>query len=349
MPRSTKPARLFLRKRKGRQPVYVILDQGIETSTGFGPACGQEAEKFLKDYIDAKWEPPVEALQADMAIADVLSVYASEHAPTTADPARIGYAIEALMPYWGDKAVSDIKKKTCRKYADKRDVADSTVRRELGVLRAALNYCVEEEYLVTAPRVELPNKPAPRDRWLTRHEVAKLLKVARQAPETRHIAKFILVAVYTGTRKSAILNLGWEPAADAGHINIERGIIYRSGGGEVKTNKRRTPARLPRQLHLHARLWRKNSPHCVIAYKGEKVKDIKTAWKRICHDANIKDVTRHTLKHTAITWAMMNGAEPAHAAGFFATSIRTIEDVYLHHHPDYQKTAVSAMEGEKRR
>ncbi|WP_321447835.1 hypothetical protein [uncultured Cohaesibacter sp.] len=96
---------------------------------------------------------------------------------------------------------------------------------------------------------------------------------------------------------------------------------------------------------MHARLWRKNNPICVAAYRSEKVKDIKTGWDRICRDAAITDVNRHTLKHTAITWAMQNRATPSDAASFFATSIRTIEDTYLHHHPDFQDSAVSAMEG----
>ena len=348
MPRQTKPPRLLLRKRKGRQPVYVILDKGAETSTGFGPECSEEAEKCLSDYITAKWEPPKQAEPAEMSVAEVLSIYATEYASGTADPARIGYAIDALMSYWGDKSVAEIKKKACLDYGQERAVADGTIRRELGILRAALNYCVGEDYLASAPNVRLPKKPANRDRWLTRTEAAKLLRIARSNPETRHIAKFIIVALYTGTRKSAILKLGWEKSDHAGHIDLEQGILYRAGNKEPQTKKERTPARLPRQLALHARLWRKNSPNCVVAYHGEKVKDIKTAWARICRDAQIEGVNRHTLKHTAITWAMQKGSSPSDAASFFATSIRTIEDVYLHHHPDFQGSAVEAVEGNKK-
>lgn len=349
MPRRAKPPRLFLRERQGRSPVYVILDRGNETSTGYGPECSEEAEKFLSDYLASKWSTRDLVSPSNMAVADVLTAYAIEHAPSTADPARVGYAIDALMGFWGEKTVAEVKKNNCRKYAEERGVADGTIRRELGVLRAALDYCEHEEYLLKAPVVHLPNKPSGRDRWLTREEVAKLLRVARKNPETRHIAKFILVAVYTGTRKSAILNLGWEKSDFAGHIDIENGILYRAGAKERQTDKERTPARLPRQLLLHARLWRKNNPICVIAYRGEKVKDIKTGWERVCRDAAITDVNRHTLKHTAITWAMQNCATPADAASFFATSIRTIEETYLHHHPDFQDSAVSAMEAKSKK
>ncbi len=113
---------------------------------------------------------------------------------------------------------------------------------------------------------------------------------------------------------------------------------------ERQTRKRRTPAHMPRQLRSLTRLWRKNSARYVIEYQGKKVRDVKTAWAALCEEAGVKGVTRHTLKHTAITWAMQNGADPTHAAGFFATSLETIQRVYLHHHPDFQKSAIDAME-----
>jgi hypothetical protein len=52
MPRKAKAARLFLRSRKGRPPVYVIKDNGNEVSTGTGDL--KEAEKHLAAYITTK-------------------------------------------------------------------------------------------------------------------------------------------------------------------------------------------------------------------------------------------------------------------------------------------------------
>lgn len=55
-------------------------------------------------------------------------------------------------------------------------------------------------------------------------------------------------------------------------------------------------------------------------------------------------MTPHTLRHTAITWAMQNGAQKWDVAGYFGVSMETLERTYGHHHPDYQATAVEAME-----
>lgn len=42
--------------------------------------------------------------------------------------------------------------------------ARGELRRELGVLRAALQHCVAEGYLLSAPPVTLPEKPPPKKR-----------------------------------------------------------------------------------------------------------------------------------------------------------------------------------------
>ena len=78
-------------------------------------------------------------------------------------------------------------------------------------------------------------------------------------------------------------------------------------------------------------------------FRGNKIGSIKTGWRRICKEAGVEDATPHTLKHTAITWAMKSGVPIAEAAAYFGTSIRTLEDNYLHLHPEFQKSTANAM------
>ncbi len=58
---------------------------------------------------------------------------------------------------------------------------------------------------------------------------------------------------------------------------------------------------------------------------------------------DLSDGTPHTLKHTAITWALQRGATTWDAAGYFSTSVQTIERTYGHHSPHHQASAVDAM------
>lgn len=277
-----------------------------------------------------------------MTVADCLDFYLTHHAPHVRDPSRLAYAAQALLPFWGALPAAAVTAATCRRYAAQRTAQSGTVRKELGTLRAALNFCAAEGVLTRAPVVTLPAKPPARDRVLTRDEVARLLRAARAQKETRHIARYILLAL-TGTRMAAILALRFDRHPGGGWIDVERGVLYRKASDQIETAKRRPPVRLPTRLLSHCRRWERGGGW-VISFRGQRVASIKTAWRRVCADSGVADVTRHTFKHTAITWAMRSGVPLADAAGYFGTSVATLEREYLHHHPDFQRETAAAMD-----
>ena len=77
----------------------------------------------------------------------------------------------------------------------------------------------------------------------------------------------------------------------------------------------------------------------VLHINGERIGDIKKGFAAACERAGLKDVTPHTLRHTAATWLMQAGTDPWQAAGFLSMSMETLLRVYGHHHPDYQRQA----------
>lgn len=356
MPRPAKGPRLFQRKRKDRAPVWVIKDTGQpERSTG--TADRGQAEIALADYIASKYRRSGPAGPHELTVADILTVYGEEHGPTVANPKTLGHGISALLPFWGTLPVADVKAETCRRYARTRKhfrtgkpLEPGSIRRELNVLASALNYCHREGYLTSAPKVTLPTPPETHQRALERGEVAALLRAARRLG-FRHVAHFILIGIYTGTRATAIMNLALRgPSTVGGWFDLEQGVLYRMGQGEKATKKRRTPAKLPRQLIGHARRWRATGDIWAVSWRGGRVESIKTAWAKIVAESGLDwRPTPHTLKHTAITWAIEGGASMADAAGFFGTSTQTIERVYWHRSPMYQGGAVDAIENRKQR
>ena len=354
MPQPAKGARLVLRRRKGRPPVWVIKDTGHpERSTG--TADRRRAESILAEYIGSKTRRGGPAGPGEITVDEVLAIYGREHAATVASPRSQGLAIDALLNFWTGRTVADVKGETCRRYGkDRRHaktggaIARGTIRRELNTLAAALNYCHREGYITTAPRVTLPATPETHQRALERAEVAALIRAARRRG-LRHVAHFILVSIYTGTRLSPALNLRLTgPATSGGWFDLDAGVLYRIGGDERATKKRRTPAKLPRQLLAHARRWHAQGDTWAVQWRGSRVASIKTAWARVVADVDLGwRPTPHTLKHTAITWAIEGGASMADAAGFFATSTTTIERVYWHRSPHFQAGAVGAIENRK--
>jgi len=340
MPRTQKPARLWYKKERR---TWYIIDAGKQISTGVSDRG--EAEEALSAYLVEKGivrrSGPAEP--ANITISEVLGIYGEEHGSSVADPARIGYAITALMSFWGSLPVASINGTTCRRYATMRDRSVGTVRRELGVLRAAVSHCQREGHITYAPSVVMPDKPDAKDRWLTRSEAARLISAARSDPRSRHIAWFTLISLYTGTRKSAVLGLQFTPNTMGGWIDLDRGILHRRGHAERSTKKRRGSVPMPTKLLAHMRRLQANGNRWAVEYKGAGCLDVKRSFARSCRAADLDGVTPHTLKHTAVTWALQRGVSIADASSYFSTSIQTIETVYWHHSPDFMRSAVDAM------
>ena len=339
MPRQAKGPRLF-RRRNGVW--YIRDDNQVFQSTGTRDRQG--ADSALARYIVERDRPAGPTAPDRLTVAAALEVYMTERAPMVRDPARIGHAVKALVPILGDLPVGSITGAICRRYGEARAKAPGTVRKELGVLQAAINHCHAEGYLTAAPRVRLPERPAPRDRWLTRDEVAALLRAARSDPRTRHLTRFILLAIYTGTRSESILGLRFMPHLAGGWIDCEAGRMYRRAASRTETKKRQPPIPLPRQLLAHLRRWERNGARFVVEYQGCRVASVKHAWATALAAAGIEHCTRHDLRRTAVTWAMRNGVDKWAACGFFGLTLDVLESTYGHHHPDHLQSAVRAME-----
>ena len=349
MPATGKGARLFLRKRQGRAPVYVILETGQpERSTG--TAHLPSAQRQLTEHLLGRGGAAAGITRTpdQMPIADALAIYQTDRLPETRDPGRGHYAIRALLAFWADLTVGAIKGATCRRYAAQRQAADGTIRRELTTLSAAIRFCEAEGHLTHAPRVTMPSRPETPQRALTRAEAARMLAAARgQAP---HVARFIIVSLYSGTRSAATMALRLDaPSLSSGWFDLDAGVLYRRGRAEGESHKRRPPVRMPRQLLAHARRWHQIGLARPVEWRGREIHSIRSAWASVVQRAQLGwKPTPHTLKHTAITWAIESGMSITDAAEYFGTSAATIERVYWHRSPHYQSAAVAALEGPRR-
>src|SRR5262245_19235000 len=174
MPRRRSPPRLYLDPARRD---WVIRDGPAFIRTGCAESNRDHAEKQLAEYLGQKHAP---ARSNDPSIADCLILYAREHAPHTATAARsIAYQIEHLGKWWDVKRVSDITAVMCREYARATGSA-SYARRCLETLRAAVRYYSKAKRIPLVVDIWLPPRAEPRARWLTRGEVARLLRAARR-------------------------------------------------------------------------------------------------------------------------------------------------------------------------
>lgn len=382
MPRTAKGARLVWRDESRKSDGSLRSKAGwfIRDGSTFVSACGgtgdrERAEKALAAYINEKYQPARERGRDpdSVTIADAVNVYLKDVVPSHAKPSETAARLVAILTWFKESTLGDINGKCCRDYADAHGNG-AAARRQLEDLRSAINHYHKEGYVTSAPAITLPAKPEPRERWLTRDEAARMLWSAWRMKQLwkgqesdrrtgRHIARFILVALYTGTRSAAICNAAMKPTAGRGHVDLERGVFYRRAQGVRETKKRQPPVKLPDRLVAHLRRWARTpleiktknrgksknlgrmiAHDFVVEWNGKPVQSIKKAFRRVRTTAKLgEDVTPHIFRHTAATWLMQQGADVWSAAGFLGMTVDVLIATYGHHHPDYQADAAEAI------
>jgi integrase len=328
MPRRAKGPRLYRDPSRGQ---YVIRDGG--RFIRLGAASPVEAEKHLAEYIASKHRPvPSEG----PLVSDILAAYANDVAATRKSAVNISYNIGNLLRWWGSKRAAEITGRNCRAYAATKTAPAAAA--DLKTLRAACNHWSKEyAQLNPAPVVWKPAEGRARERWLTRSELARLVKAARRVP---YLRRFILLCYYTGSRPGVILRLCWT------QIDLPRGVMARIRPGEAADAKKRAPpVRLGKRILSHLRRWERLDNGTGVKYlchlNNRQVEDPHASWGRAVKAAGLPGVTRHTLRHTRATHLMQAGVDVWEAAGFLGMTVKTLETTYAKHHPDWQEKAAN--------
>jgi integrase len=389
MPRHRKSARLWLEPEERdadgkltRRASWVIRDGPHKVRTGCAQPDRQGAEQALAEYIARKYQVPRDRGRhpSEILVLDVLNIYLADVAPKHSDPSITKARVMTLADWWSDKTLADVNGTTCREYvayrtaqprkASKPDVTGNAARmvtaagarRELEDLRSAINHHRKEGLCSEIVGVALPDKSEPREDWLTRSEAARLIWAAWRAKQKmgegitdrnvgRHVARFMLVGFYTGTRHAAICAAAFNPAIGRGHIDLEHGVFYRQREGARQTKKRQPPVRLPNRLLAHLQRWKRLgiARHAVVEWNGKPVMSVRKSFATAVKAAGIdRHITPHILRHTAATWAMQRGANLWEAAGFLGMSPEVLNRIYGHHHPEFQTDIAERMSGQNR-
>jgi len=293
------------------------------------------------------------------------------------------------LEFFGDKHLDEITGKLCNEYvawrhgkgrATKNEGGNKGTgggaRRDLEDLRAAINYHAAQGYHRALVCVPLPKTGKARQRWLTRDEAAALLwtcwrtrelqkpkhdcKPSDEKKETskrplRHLCRFIILGLYTGSRPGAILTAAWDRGPGRGWIDLRHGVFHRHADGNIETDKRQPTVKLSPRLAGHLRRWSKldGGQGYVVTFDGAPVASVKMAMARAVKLAKVKDgdemvplahgVTAYTLRHSCASWLVAKGIPTRKVAEFIGTSEAMIIKHYGHLAPDYQDEAAMAI------
>lgn len=247
-----------------------------------------------------------------------------------------------LGPIFGHLEPGHITIQLCRDYVAKRRAsghkgatADGTIWTEMGHLRTVMLWAEKSGLIQSAPRIERPSKPKPKERYLTRAEAGALLDAAK-AP---HIRLSIILMLTTAARIGAVLDLTWD------RVDFMREHI-RLALPDSTTRKGR--ATVPINGTLMAALQEARAGAVtdhVIEWAGHPVKSIKTGFYAAVKLAGLDEVSPHVLRHTSAVWMAESGVDMEEIAQYLGhEDSRITRRVYARFSPEHLRKAASALE-----
>lgn len=278
----------------------------------------------------------------DPNVKILINYYMENRGPEVTDAERLVYINRHLLAHFANLKPQRITPDVVRAYITKRrsgeigkkGAGDGTIRRDLGHLVACINFgakngLVKREHI---PFIQLPEQPAPKDRWLSKEEITKLIEMAKGRGR---VELFFHIALRTAARKTSILELRWD------QVDFQQGLIdYGKHDPKVRKKKRRPTVPISDQLRpILEEAHRRRHNEYVLGHPGS----VRTAFENLMNQAGMPDVTPHTLRHTWATHASMSGVPMNEIARVLGDTLATVEKVYAKFAPSYLRGAINAV------
>ncbi|MDX6748802.1 site-specific integrase [Geminicoccaceae bacterium 1502E] len=353
-PRAFEYRGYWLDKRPGgASPFWYVtwLDRAARQTrrVSLGTADLHEAKDRLVAWV-MEYGTITKGAPKTVTVAQCLERYWHRHAKNLPSAEQAAIASRQIITFWQDATVADLTPqrqhefiawlRESREQGGRQKTAttaqprsNGTISRILSVLRAALNDAEKFQELTQAPFIFDVPKGQPRERVLTAAEIARLLDAA----DADYLRAFIWLAIGTGARKGAILEL------TRFQCDLEQRRIRLNPEGRAQNAKRRPDLPICNAL---APIIRACPGPYLVQHEGKRLKDVKAAWRRAAATAGFgADVTPHTLRHTVATELRRRGVSESECAGFLGHrwSNKTTER-YAKWRPDHLGGASAAID-----
>lgn len=321
-----------------------------------------EAKAFLGTWLLMDHEAPVMA-GANLTLADVWAVYRKKHVEKkVANTYNADLAWKQMEGFFGAQPVSFLSQSSADEYVEKRTtgklgrkVKPQTVTKELSYLVAAVRFAASPKGKLLDPsfvqKIELPEQGDPRDRWLTKAEIQKLLDAAarlRRGPRLSRGERFIWLALETAGRAQALLELTW------GRVDFETNVIHLDVPGRKRTKKGRATVPISKALRpILERAYRERVNDFVLEHQGSVWSSVQyivmeaglAPKQKVATSQKPKatGISPHVLRHTAATHMARRGVPLWIIAKILGNSLRMVEKVYAKHAPDDLRDAVELI------
>lgn len=292
------------------------------------------AKRFKADWEAAKAAPPETVTIEDLAVAYL----EDRDGADVSYPAAIRNSLRHIRRELGHLTPSLISQVTVNAYKATRNaqgVIDATVDKELRFLRQALKLGKRQKWIDEEPTFRAPGGSAPRQRFLTRAEFARIYFYSSPP----HLRLFETVALTTLARGKHILALTWP------RVDFDNDIIWYAPH-KPGSNKRRRPVSMGEVLRPKLLKAREaaQSDH-VIEWRAEPVKSVRKAWERAVRLSGVQNATKHDLRRTGASWAIQDGLSFDSVAALLGDTVEMTKDTYAVFSPSYLRDVVRSIEG----
>ena len=213
-----------------------------------------------------------------------------------------------IAPSLGTKSIPeltihDIDK--LRAKLEKAGKSPQTVKHVLTLVKRILNFALQKGYVDFIPdtlRIVMPTVDNKVTENLTQEQVQNLLKALDEEPD-QTLASLVRLALFTGMRRSALLNLQWED------LDFERGFITLRGSVAKKGKTETIPMNDQARAILTA-LPQTKSPYVFPGRYDDKPRgNITDMLKRVKEKAGLPESFRplHGLRHSFASWLASSG------------------------------------------
>ncbi len=246
-----------------------------------------------------------------------------------------------IAPSLGTKSIPeltihDIDK--LRAKLEKEGKSPQTVKHVLTLVKRILNFALQKGYVDFIPgtlRIIMPSVDNKVTENLTHEQVQNLLKALDEEPD-QTLASLVRLALFTGMRRSALLNLQWED------LDFERGFITLRGSVAKKGKTETIPMNDQAQAILTA-LPQTKSPYVFPGRYDDKPRgNITDMLKRVKEKAGLPESFRplHGLRHSFASWLASSGQVSMYELQKLLThSSPQVTQRYAHLHDDALRKA----------
>lgn len=234
-----------------------------------------------------------------------------------------------------------------------RRVQPQTAAKELTYLLAAVKFCADPRRGLLPQscvrKYDLPPPGEPRERWLTKAEIVKLLEAADRLRGGAVLTRgqlFLHLALETAARLQALLDLTWD------RVDFETGMISLNVPGRARTKKRRADVPISNALRpVLERAYEERVNDRVLMHGGP----IWPTLQEIAVEAGLgggaapgkaTGISPHVLRHTAATHMARRGVSLFYIAKILGNSVGVVEKTYAKFSPGDLKRAVDLISGE---